>query len=186
MSALWRVTANWKSSNAAIATVDRFGNVTGVKAGSAAITAETDGVKTTRTFAVAANLVSKLEITIKEDEIRTGDVIHLTANAKTSAGATVGDAPVTWAYSYVPDDSIAPNGLPGGAGIVQFGRFTGNYPGRYTLMASAGGVGLGRRVRAASALTILTADVTMAAWPSGASSARTRKRFTGASACGAG
>ena len=46
---------------------------------------------------------------------------------------------MTWAYSYVPDDSIAPNGLPGGAGIVQFGRFTGNYPGRYTLMASAGG-----------------------------------------------
>ena len=143
------VMANWKSSNAAVATVDRFGNVTGVKAGSATITAETDGVKTTHTYAVAANMVSKLEITVKEDQIRTGDVIHLTANAKKADGAVVGDAPVTWSYSYVPDDSIAPNGLPGGAGIVQFGRFTGNYPGRYTLMAAAGGASAQKTIQVA-------------------------------------
>ena len=134
------VTATWRSSNAAVATVDRFGNVTGVKAGTTTISAEADGVKATRTFTVFANPVAKLEITVKEDQIRTGDVIHLTATARKADGGVVADAPVTWSYAYVPDDSIAPNGLPGGAGIVQFGRFAGNYPGRYTLMASAGGV----------------------------------------------
>jgi hypothetical protein len=133
------VTGTWRSSNATVASVDRFGSVTGLRPGTTTVSAEVDGVRATRTFTVAANPVSRLEITLKEDQIRTGDVIHLTAQAKTSAGAVVGDAPVTWSYTYTPDDSIAPNGVPGGAGIVQFGRFAGNYPGRYTLMASAGG-----------------------------------------------
>lgn len=115
------INGNWRSSNAAVATVDRFGNVTGVRAGSATISAELDGVRATRTFTVAANPVARLEITVKEDQFRTGDVVHLTATARSAAGATVADAPVTWTYTYVPDDSIAPNGVPGGAGIVQFG-----------------------------------------------------------------
>lgn len=89
------VSATWKSSNAAVATVDRFGNVGGIKAGAVTITAETDGVKATRTYLVATNPVSKLEITVKDDQIRTGDVIHLTANAKKADGGIVGDAPVT-------------------------------------------------------------------------------------------
>lgn len=143
------VSATWKSSNAAVATVDRFGNVGGIKAGAVTITAETDGVKATRTYLVATNPVSKLEITVKDDQIRTGDVIHLTANAKKADGGIVGDAPVTWTYTYTPDDSIAPNGVPGGAGIVQFGRFTGNYPGRYTLMASAGGASAQKTIQVA-------------------------------------
>ncbi len=133
------VSATWRSSNTAVATVDRFGNVSGLRPGAATISAEVDGVRATRTFTVAANPVARLEITLKEDEIRTGDVIHLTANARRADGSTVTDAPVTWTYTYTPDDSIAPNGLPGGAGIAQFGRFAGNYPGRYTLLATAGG-----------------------------------------------
>lgn len=132
------VSATWRSSNAAVATVDRFGNITGVRAGSATISAEVDGVRATRTFTVAANPVARLDITVKEDQIRTGDVIHLTATARRADGTAVTDAPVTWTYTYTPDDSIAPAGIPGGAGIVQFGRFTGNYPGRYTLIATAG------------------------------------------------
>ena len=38
----------------------------------------------------------------------------------------------------MPDDSLVPGGLPGGAGIVQFDVFAGNYPGKYTLMAQSG------------------------------------------------
>ena len=143
------VSGNWRTSNAAVATVDRFGNVSGLRAGSVTITAELDGARTTRTYTVAANPVSKLEITVKDDQIRTGDVIHLTANAKKADGSNVADAPVTWTYTYTPDDSIAPNGIPGGAGIVQFGRFTGNYPGRYTLMASAGGAAAQKTIQVA-------------------------------------
>jgi hypothetical protein len=143
------ITGTWRSSNAAVATVDRFGNVSGVRAGTATITAEVDGVRSTRTFTVTANPVARLEITLKEDQFRTGDVVHLTAAARTSSGAAVSDAPVTWTYTYTPDDSIAPNGIPGGAGIVQFGRFAGNYPGRYTLMATAGGASAQKTIQVA-------------------------------------
>jgi hypothetical protein len=132
------VTATWRSSNPAVATVDRFGAVTGVRPGMVTITAETEGVRATRSYSVVANPVARLEVDVREDAIRTGDVIHLKAIARRADGAAVPDAPVTWTYTYAPDDSIAPAGIPGGAGIIQFGRFTGNYPGRYTLLAQAG------------------------------------------------
>ena len=143
------VSGTWKSSNVAVATVDRFGNVSGVRAGTATVTATVDGVAATRAFTITANPIARLEITVKDDQIRQGDVIHLTANAKKADGSLVADAPVTWTYTYTPDDSIAPNGLPGGAGIVQFGRFAGNYPGRYTLMASAGGASAQKTIQVA-------------------------------------
>ncbi|MDA1082615.1 MAG: Ig-like domain-containing protein [Gemmatimonadetes bacterium] len=143
------VSATWRSSNTAVATVDRFGNVSGLRAGAATISAEADGVRTDLTFTVGANPVARLEITFTEDQLRTGDVIHLTANAKRADGSVVSDAPVTWTYTYAPDDSIAPNGIPGGAGIVQFGRFTGNYPGRYTLLAMAGGANAQKTIQVA-------------------------------------
>jgi hypothetical protein len=143
------VSGTWRSSNASVASVDRFGNVTGVRAGTATITADVDGVRTTRTFTVATNPVARLEITLKDDQFRTGDVIHLTARARTASGGVVADAPVTWTYTYTPDDSIAPNGIPGGAGIVQFGRFAGNYAGRYTLMATAGGASAQKTIQVA-------------------------------------
>lgn len=130
--------ATWRTSNAAVATVDRFGEVTGVAPGTATITAEVDGVRTTRQLTVRANPVVSLEIGIAETQARTGDVIHLKATAKRANGGAVDDAPITWSYTYVPDDSIAPGGLPGGSGIVQFGRFAANHPGRFTLIATAG------------------------------------------------
>ncbi len=133
------LTAQWRSSDAKVATVNRFGDVTALAPGSVTITAEAEGIRTTRTFTVAANPVARLEIGIAESQIRTGDVIHLKATAKRANGTVVADAPVTWSYTYVPDDSIAPAGLPGGAGIVQFDRFAANYPGRYTLLAQSGG-----------------------------------------------
>ncbi len=128
----------WRSSDERIATVDRFGNVTGRQAGDVTITAEAEGVRAERRHTVAANPVTSLELGVKEGSVRTGDVVHLVATAKDARGNAVADAPIVWTYTYTPDDSIAPAGLPGGAGIVQFGRFTGNYPGRYTLHAMSG------------------------------------------------
>lgn len=128
----------WRSSDDRIATVDRFGNVTGRGAGDVTITAEAEGVRAERRYTVAANPVTTLELGVEESSVRTGDVVHLVATARDARGGAVADAPITWTYTYTPDDSIAPSGLPGGAGIVQFGRFTGNYPGRYTLHAMSG------------------------------------------------
>lgn len=133
------VSASWRSSNAAVAAVNRFGDVTAKSAGKATITAEVDGVRATREYTVVANPVATIEITMPETQMRTGDVIHLKAAAKRANGSIVADMPITWSYTYTPDDSIAPAGIPGGAGIVQFGRFAANYPGRYVLIAQAAG-----------------------------------------------
>lgn len=131
--------ATWRSSDAAVATVNRFGDLTALTPGAVTVTAEAEGVRTTQRYAITANPVAKLQIGITESQIRTGDVIHLKATARRANGAVVADAPITWSYTYAPDDSIAPAGLPGGAGIVQFDRFAANYPGRYTILAQSGG-----------------------------------------------
>jgi hypothetical protein len=129
--------ANWRSSDASIARVDRFGNVTALKPGNVTITAEADGVRGEKRYAVAANPVTTVELDIKESSIRTGDVVHLEAIAKRANGSVVEDAPITWSYTYTPDDSIV---APGGPGIIDQAPtgtvFAGNYGGRYTIMGS--------------------------------------------------
>jgi hypothetical protein len=128
----------WRSSNPAVARVDRFGNVTGVRAGTVTISAEAEDVRATKQYTVTTNPVASIELGVAETAIRTGDVIPLQATARRANGTPVPDVEITWSYTYTPDDSIAPNGFPGGGGIVQFGRFVANYPGRYTLLAQYG------------------------------------------------
>jgi len=129
---------SWRSSNPAVATVDRYGNVRGLSAGTTTITADVDGVTATKSHMVVSNPVTSIEIGIRDTTLRTGDVIRLSATARRADGRAVDDAPITWTYTYQPADTVAPSGIPGGAGIVQFDLFTGNYPGRYTLVARSG------------------------------------------------
>jgi hypothetical protein len=132
------LTVAWRSSNPAVAKVDRFGNVTGVAAGPVTISAEAEGIRATKQYTVSVNPVATIDLGVTESSIRTGDVLHLKATPKRANGTPVTDVGLTWSYTYTPDDSIAPNGFPGGGGIVQFGRFVANYPGRYTLLAQYG------------------------------------------------
>ncbi|HEU5184362.1 MAG TPA: Ig-like domain-containing protein [Gemmatimonadaceae bacterium] len=125
----------WRSSNESVATVDRFGNVTARRPGSVTITAEAEGVSSSVKYTVASNPVTSLSIDIEENSVRTGDVIHLKATAKRAGGAAVRDVPITWSYTYVPDDTIA---APGATGVIDRGLFTAEVPGRYTLLATAG------------------------------------------------
>jgi hypothetical protein len=126
---------HWRTSNERVATVDRFGNVTAVAPGAVVITAEADGIRSTRSYTVAANPVATLAIDMPESSVRSGDVLHLKAVAKRANGSVVGDVPVTWSYTYVPDDTIA---APGATGIIDRGLFAAEVPGRYTLLATAG------------------------------------------------
>jgi hypothetical protein len=125
----------WRSSNPAIATVDRFGNVTGLKPGSVTITASLEGAQSEQRYVVAANPVTQIEMGIKAQKIKTGDVVHLAATARRANGSAVPDAPITWSFTYVPDDSIV---APGASGIVDGKLFAANHAGRYTLLAQSG------------------------------------------------
>ena len=136
------IVANWKSSDPAVATVDRFGNVTALKAGTVTITADAEGVTATKRYTTAPNPVASVEMDVKENTIWTGDVIHLNATPKRANGAAVPDAPVTWSYTYTADDTLF---AAGGAGIIEDGLFAANQPGRFTIMAQVGGA-LARKV----------------------------------------
>jgi hypothetical protein len=131
------IAPQWKSSDPAVATVDRFGNVTALKAGAVTITAELDGARAEKTYAVAANPVTVLELGITEETIRTGDVIKLVGTPKRADGGAVADAPITWSYTYTAPEGNTPQ-APGGAGIIDNGLFVANYPGRYTILATSG------------------------------------------------
>jgi hypothetical protein len=125
----------WRSSNDRVATVDRFGNVTAIAPGPVTITAEFEGSRAAIRHTVAPNPVASLSIDVAESTVRSGDVLHLKATAKRASGGVIADMPVTWSYTYVPDDTIA---APGATGIIDRGLFAAEVPGRYTLLATAG------------------------------------------------
>jgi hypothetical protein len=126
---------DWRSSNPAVASVDRFGSVTAKTPGNVVISAESEGVRGQIRHTVVANPVSSIAIDIAENSVRSGDVLHLKATAKRANGSVVPDVPITWSYTYVPDDTIA---APGATGVVDRGLFAAEVPGHYTLLATAG------------------------------------------------
>src|SRR5699024_4842693 len=81
-SARTGATATWRVSDAKIASVDRFGFVTATRPGTVTVTADIDGVTAGKTYTVTANPVASIDLSIKEDTIRTGDVIRLQGVAK--------------------------------------------------------------------------------------------------------
>ncbi|MEZ4417719.1 MAG: Ig-like domain-containing protein [Gemmatimonadota bacterium] len=126
----------WSSSDASIATVDRFGVLTAHRPGRVTLTATAAGVEGRVAYAVQANPVTELALTGSQTVGRTGDVIHFTATAQ--AGSTpVTDIPVSYAVvSYPAPEATAD--VPA-AEIDQEGRFVAYKPGIYTVMASVPG-----------------------------------------------
>ena len=129
------VAVRWRSSDPAVASVDRYGYVTANRPGSVTITAEAEGVSAAVRHTVVANPVTSVAIRLAETAVRTGDVVHLRATAQRANGSAVPDVPITWSYTYAPDDTIA---APGATGVIDRGLFAAEVPGRYTLLASAG------------------------------------------------
>jgi hypothetical protein len=134
------LTPIWRTSDVSIASVDRFGNVTGMKPGAVTITAEAEGLSAPMRYTVAANPVVRIESGIKESTVNTGDVVHLMATPRRENGDAVSDAKVDWSYVYTPDDTTA---APGGPGIIDRAPngtplFAANAPGRFTLIAQSG------------------------------------------------
>ncbi|MGH7468598.1 MAG: Ig-like domain-containing protein [Longimicrobiales bacterium] len=126
----------WSSSSPEIASVDRFGNVTAQRAGVTIITAQMEGARGELRHTIPAFSATRLEITTPTDQLKTGDVVALGLKATGANGQQVSDMPVTWSYTFVPDDSIR---APGAAGEVSAdGRFVAEVPGVYTVLAAAG------------------------------------------------
>src|SRR5262249_52799398 len=133
----------WRSSDASVASVDRFGNVSALKPGTVTVSATAEGVSAQQKYTVAANPVASIDLGIKETTVRTGDVVHLVATPKRAIGAPITDAKVSWTYVYTPDDTTK---APGGPAIIDqvpdhggtTSVFAANAPGHFTLQAQVG------------------------------------------------
>jgi len=128
------VQVEWMSSAPDVATVDAFGTVSAHAAGSATITASFEGASNDIAYSIRAFPASELTIDGGAEAARTGDVVHFEATG-VGADGTVGDLPIMWAYTFVPDDSIR---APGAAATVDAGAFVAEVPGRYTVLAMSG------------------------------------------------
>jgi hypothetical protein len=124
----------WSSSDESVATVDRWGAVTAHSAGSVTVRAEFEGVRGTIDLDVPDLTAAALEIRGGSDQVRQGDVITFEAVAL-GHGQEIRDMSVTWSIFFEPDDTI---NAPGAAGIIDGGKFVGEVPGQYTVLASAG------------------------------------------------
>ena len=125
----------WRTSDPAIATVDRFGNVRAVRPGRVTISAELAGVTGSITHEVTPLPAVTIEISGGSDPVRTGDVQPFSVVVKDARGAVLRDVPLTWSHIYTPDDSIK---APAAPAQIEDGRFVADVPGVYTVIASAG------------------------------------------------
>lgn len=146
----------WTSSDASVASVDAFGNVRGMGAGSVTITASVEGVTEDLTHVVTSTPVARLEMSGGRTEVRTGDVQTFTAVAIGDDGRAVQDAPIAWSYIYQPDDSIV---APAGPAQIMEGRMVADVPGVYTAVAATGGARVEFSFRVSSRDAVRKLDV---------------------------
>lgn len=89
----------WTSSADSIARVDANGLVTGAAAGSATITATSEGRSATATVAVQLVPVASVVVTPATANLRTGDTLRLSASARDESGAALAGRQVRWTSS---------------------------------------------------------------------------------------
>lgn len=136
-------TFTWSSSDPSVASVDAHGYVTAHAPGTVSISVEFEGVEGVARYQIPPFPASTIEIEGGLGQARTGDVLTFVAVARDENDETIDDLPVGWSVAFVPDDSI---NAPGAAGIVRGGKFVGEVPGVYTVVASTGNLTARRTV----------------------------------------
>ena len=106
--------ASWTISDPSIATVDRWGTLTAHAPGYLSVTARFETASETRSYNIESFPADELLISGGAETARTGDVLHFRATGIKN-GKPLETLPVTWAYTFVPDDSIR---APGASAIV--------------------------------------------------------------------
>ena len=124
----------WTTSDPTVASVDAYGAITGHSEGTVTLTASIEGTFRETSHTVRSFPATELLIEGGSDEARTGDVLRFSATGLGPEGR-IEDLPVTWAYTFIPDDSIK---APGSAAIMNEGSFVAEVPGRYTILALSG------------------------------------------------
>jgi uncharacterized protein YjdB len=101
----------WASSNTSIATVSNTGLVTGVVAGTATITATSEGKSGTAALTVTMAPVASVQVSPATAGVQVGQGVQLSATPKDSAGTPLTGRTVTWASSNTGVATVSSNGL---------------------------------------------------------------------------
>src|SRR3989454_221816 len=138
---LTRRTVNWMTSNNAVATVSASGLVTGVAAGSATITATSDGQSGTAAMTVTNVPVARVTVTPLIASLLMGAAVQLTATPTDALGNPLSGRVITWSTN-----------APGVAAVSASGLVTGLAVGVATITATSEGQS------DTAALTVASAD----------------------------
>jgi uncharacterized protein YjdB len=101
----------WGTSNAAVATVSVSGLVTSIAAGSATITATSEGKSGTSTITVTNVPVASVTVSPATASLTVGATTQLTATPKDSNGTALSGRAVTWATSNAAVATVSASGL---------------------------------------------------------------------------
>src|SRR5438874_1587686 len=104
----------WTSSNTSVATVSPTGLVTGVVAGSATITATSEGKSGTASITVTDIPVASVDVTPPTATVQAGQTVQLTATLKDASGNTLSGRTVTWSSNNTSVATVSSSGLVSG------------------------------------------------------------------------
>jgi uncharacterized protein YjdB len=104
-------TVTWATSNAAVATVSGSGLVTGGAAGTATITASSEGRNGTAAISVTNVPVASVAVTPPTASVQVGQTVQLTAAPKDANGNPLTGRVVTWASSASAIATVSASGL---------------------------------------------------------------------------
>src|SRR5207248_1929259 len=112
-------TVTWASSNSLVATVTSTGLLTGLAAGSATITATSEGKSGTATVTVTAVAVPVASVAVNPatPSVAVGGTVQLTATPQDSVGNSLPGRTVTWASSASTVASVSTTGLVTGVAV---------------------------------------------------------------------
>jgi hypothetical protein len=127
------------SSKEDVAFVDAFNNLKLLKKGKTLLTLKAEGIETQIKIDVNENPIHSVYLTHNyySKEIRTGDVVHFSAQAKDLKGKEISEIPINYSYTIQPDDHL---GQGASAVLEQDGKFVANHSGIYTVLAHSGNV----------------------------------------------
>ena len=109
---------NWSTSDAAVASVNSGGLVTGVAAGAATVTATSEGQTGTSAVTVSTVPVASVSVSPASASLQTGQTVQLTATPKDASGNPLSGRAVNWSTSNATVATVSSTGLVTGGGAA--------------------------------------------------------------------
>ena len=107
---------SWATNNSSVATVNNGGAVTGMTAGSAMITATSEGKNGASAITVTQVPVASVTVTPASPTVSVGQTVQLTATPKDASGNPLAGRVVTWSTSNASVATVSSPGLVTGVG----------------------------------------------------------------------